>query len=340
MEEKDELKEAKEPNSLHPRNEENPVKHLNRSDWALPRNLENKKDFDREWKTGDILFQNRRNKIVWIQHRESKQSLVMKVYKTYGNDKLLLKRFREFVFVTNTKLMEYAHFYYDGVNKEVFILMPFYGETLKKRIAKNGGFEDEQKVKVMAAELLDKIWIIHNAGYVHCDLKPSNIILKEESDSLKLIDFELIHKQNAKSKYVGTMGWSAPEIDPDDDKNRYKSSSDLFSFGLVILYLLSGQQPFEISKGQRRLFAEDMRAEHPEITDKEIKRKMHAIWHKEIILKSERMIQNYLVKLYYKDQISLNLFHLLLHGLLVYDPKKRWKCKQIYHSKWFQDIRP
>ena len=35
----------------------------------------------------------------------------------------------------------------------------------------------------------------------------------------------------------------------------------------------------------------------------------------------------------------MDLFELLHNGLLVYDPKKRWDCKQIYECRWFKDLR-
>ena len=51
------------------------------------------------------------------------------------------------------------------------------------------------------------------------------------------------------------------------------------------------------------------------------------------------MMMNYLIRLYYDDKISSSLFQLLHDGMLNYDANKRWNCKQIYQSKWFDDIR-
>ncbi len=71
---------------------------------------------------------------------------------------------------------------------------------------------------------------------------------------LMLIDFDCVQKNKTKAAYKGSMGWSAPEINYNSKKNMYHSSADIFSLGLVILYLMFGWQPLQISAEKSGLY--------------------------------------------------------------------------------------
>ena len=81
---------------------------------------------------------------------------------------------------------------------------------------------------------------------VHCDLKPSNILVHKEDNELKfsLIDFGMALKMNGGEtrKTLFALGYSAPEI----ILNRLHladQSSDIFSLGICIWQLLTGKLP-------------------------------------------------------------------------------------------------
>ena len=156
--------------------------------------------------------------------------------------------------IKHTKLIEFEQFY-DNIKKEFIMLMPYYGDSLHEIINKNGPIEkNDNVVKEIAFDLLDKIWILHNCGFVHCDIKPANIVKREFGDNddnkdiidgYKLIDFECLKKNKTRSSFSSTFEWTAPEIKPNSKWNKYTYSSDIFSFGLIILYILC-KQPLQI----------------------------------------------------------------------------------------------
>ena len=287
-----------------------------------------------------------------LKDKQTNGTVMGKKYDLDDVDPAALKRaYKEWLFVSYTLLIEYEDkFYYDRHAQQAWIIMTNYGDTLKQRIKANGLINDENKVKEIAWDLLDKLWIIHNSGFVYCDIKPSNIVKREydgkeedESgdviDGWKFIDFELIQKINTRKDYIGTFGWTAPEIKYDAFWNKYKPSSDIFSFGLIILYILCGEQPLEEDGKKRYKYLKDLGAEDGDIMTPGMRRGWRNHWYKNVILKSENVIKNKLVKLYYDNKISLDLFELLHDGILVYDLKKRWDCKKIYNCKWFQEYR-
>jgi len=117
------------------------------------------------------------------------------------------------------------------------------GELLKQ-LLKYGSF-DENCSAFYAAELINALEYLHNAGIIHRDLKPENILL-DEFMHLKLTDFgtaKIIgNEKNARSgSFVCTAEYVSPELL--NEKVTYKSS-DLWALGCIIYQMIAGRPPF------------------------------------------------------------------------------------------------
>jgi len=82
---------------------------------------------------------------------------------------------------------------------------------LKNKIS----FSDEQCSQIIKGVLLG-LKHVHQHNYVHWDLKPSNIVLKDPSnlESIKLIDFGLAVKFQTKQgidENCGTLVYQSPD---------------------------------------------------------------------------------------------------------------------------------
>jgi eukaryotic-like serine/threonine-protein kinase len=129
------------------------------------------------------------------------------------------------------------------------------GETLAKRLEK-GPLPLEQVLKhgMQIADALDKA---HRSGVVHRDLKPGNIMLT--STGAKLLDFGLAKPVaaptiaatltaatqdspvTAQGTIVGTFQYMSPE---QVEGKELDARSDIFSLGVVLYEMLTGQRAF------------------------------------------------------------------------------------------------
>lgn len=128
------------------------------------------------------------------------------------------------------------------------------GTNLRELLA--GGKLPLRKVLDYAVQIANGLAAAHDKGVVHRDLKPENIFVTRD-DRVKLLDFGLAKLQvsNKESKseaetdwrgtspglVVGTVGYMSPEQVRGASVDH---RSDIFSFGIVLYELLTGQQPF------------------------------------------------------------------------------------------------
>ena len=93
--------------------------------------------------------------------------------------------------------------------------------------------------------------ILEDELIVHCDIKPSNILIHEENNELfvEIIDFGMaidLKKELPKRQTLFQLRFSAPELIL-NHIGLLNNQTDLFSFGLVLYYLLSPEDPFHHS---------------------------------------------------------------------------------------------
>ena len=140
-----------------------------------------------------------------------------------------------------------------------FMVMPYYKNgSLTNYLHQNKILSDKQKYQLIlqSACLIARL---HHHGWLHNDIKPSNILLENFAPNdaenskvtprLLLTDFALAqHGNDIKShKPAGTPAYLAPE--------RWQGQgatmqSDIYAFGIMIVEILTGSRPFKVN-GQK-----------------------------------------------------------------------------------------
>ena len=104
-----------------------------------------------------------------------------------------------------------------------------------------------ERATSLTLQILDALDTMHKYGIVHRDLKPENIMVDEE-DRIKLIDFGIAMKEDARritfvgmSPALGTPDYIAPE---QVKGQRGDHRSDIYSLGVMLYEMLAGQPPY------------------------------------------------------------------------------------------------
>ncbi|HBB31609.1 MAG TPA: serine/threonine protein kinase [Cyanobacteria bacterium UBA8803] len=122
------------------------------------------------------------------------------------------------------------------------------GDTLTKKVEREGKLNDTE-VKTILLRLLPVLDYVHSRHMVHRDIKPDNVIIRNQDGLPVLIDFGAVKEAiktvvnlqtNApQSMVIGTPGFMPPE----QAAGRPVYASDLYGLGVTAVFLLTGKLP-------------------------------------------------------------------------------------------------
>jgi eukaryotic-like serine/threonine-protein kinase len=102
------------------------------------------------------------------------------------------------------------------------------------------------RLRVALKQLVEGVYALHRFGKLHCDLKPSNVLVSDEG-RLVILDFGLITELTSNNKNEhGTPDYMSPEHGAGESLTE---ASDWYSVGVMLYEALTGQLPFDSSFG-------------------------------------------------------------------------------------------
>ncbi len=118
------------------------------------------------------------------------------------------------------------------------------GRELRACFEARDRFDAPEAVRIMS-ELLDALHVAHESGVIHRDVKPANVMLDAQR-RVKLADFGVARVQDGTDRSkAGTMVGTPAFMSPEQISGaRVDRRTDIFSAGIVLYQLLTGEEPF------------------------------------------------------------------------------------------------
>lgn len=182
-----------------------------------------------------------------------KQTVAIKVLRPeYESDEEFVRRFsREAEAASKVSHENIVNMLDVGIDGDLrYIVMEFVdGQTLKEMIRERGRIEPDQALR-MTIRILAAVDHAHRNGIVHRDIKPQNILVDRQG-RVKVADFGIARLKASQTTHIdsengasalGSVHYFSPEQargEVADEK------SDLYSVGVVMYEMLTGQVPFD-----------------------------------------------------------------------------------------------
>lgn len=175
----------------------------------------------------------------------------------YASDAAFAERFlaeaRTAAGLAHTNLV---HVYDSGGDGEIhYIVMELLARyrTLHDRLAEDGPLPPAEAAWVVAG-VLAGLGLVHERGFVHCDVKSANVMVGP--GPVKLIDFG-IARTPAGSGHDGRSLGSLHAMPPEQLRNEpLRAASDLFATGVVLYEALTGRTPWQATDATGMLAAQ------------------------------------------------------------------------------------
>jgi len=131
-------------------------------------------------------------------------------------------------------------------NRTAYMVLEYErGQSLKAYRKKHENIPEATLVTLFAP-LLDGLAEVHAAGYLHRDIKPDNIYVRDSDGSLVLLDFGAARQTATEKAEIGTV--VTPGYGPIEQYaggGRQGPWTDLYAMGATLFWLVTGKKPIE-----------------------------------------------------------------------------------------------
>lgn len=182
-----------------------------------------------------------------------KQTVAIKVLRPeYQQDEEFVRRFsREAEAASKVSHENIVNMLDVGIDgNQRYIVMEFVdGQTLKEMIREKGRIEPDQALR-MTIRILAAVDHAHRNGIVHRDIKPQNILVDRQGN-VKVADFGIARLKASQTTRLdnengGSALGSVHYFSPEQARGEVADEkSDLYSVGVVMYEMLTGQVPFD-----------------------------------------------------------------------------------------------
>ena len=150
-----------------------------------------------------------------------------------------------------------VHRFFESNGTAYMVLEYVEGEMLADRLTRERQLPEESLQRLLE-EVLSGLEVMHEAGYVHRDIKPGNLMLREEDGSAVILDFgaarQAVGQRSKAITSILTPGY-APVEQYDGKVDRVGAWTDMYALGMVAYRCISGIGDSELPDAVARMLA-------------------------------------------------------------------------------------
>lgn len=167
-----------------------------------------------------------------------------------------------------------------------YVVMPYYhGNSLDKIIHSGVTLSEEEIRTVILPPLNEAVRTVHEAGIIHKDIKPANIILSRDGTGLTLIDFGISSDTDGQTAVVTHTGNTPFYAAPETYTGLFLSESDYYSLGISIYEMVTGKIPFQSDSADPEViarFAQIQKIPYPDGVPESLRNLIDGLTYKDI----------------------------------------------------------
>ncbi|NTV61942.1 MAG: protein kinase [Oscillochloris sp.] len=186
---------------------------------------------------------------VWLARHSKLPERLVAVKLLMSQDREAIRRFqREASIAVRLRHANIVQLYDYGYTQPFFYTLLEYipGGSLRQLIEKQGALPLEAALRIFR-QIAAGLDHAHSLGVVHRDVSPGNILIEQETGRALLTDFGIAREAGQSitiaNAIMGTPGFFSPEHV--QGAQAVTHLSDLFSLGVVLYHMLSGQLPWD-----------------------------------------------------------------------------------------------
>lgn len=145
------------------------------------------------------------------------------------------------------------HSAFEENNTAYYVMDYIEGETLAEKVKRDGPIPESKALQYIK-KVGNALDYVHNHNVTHLDVKPANIIIRQDDGTPILIDFGLAKQYDAKGQQTSTTptgishGYAPMEQYSDGGVREFSPQTDLYSLGATLYFILSGVVPPQAAK--------------------------------------------------------------------------------------------
>jgi serine/threonine protein kinase len=211
-----------------------------------------------EYRIVEVLGEGGMGKVYEAEQVKTGKRVALKVLHPRGRTSAIEERFRReaesILRIVNPHVVDIERFGPSADGKFLYLAMELIqGESLERVLRKEAPLVPLRALRI-ASQICEALAAAHDAGVIHRDLKPGNIMLVDRDDNhdfVKILDFGLARLDTAEAALtrvgdlIGTFAYMAPE---QGQGNPATPKIDIYAVGEILYEMLTKRLPHEGSE--------------------------------------------------------------------------------------------